>query len=150
MSDPNPSTQTTPENDDTVGQSQLQTGNDTNRQNSSTQPRATIRPRDNHTNSVVSSTHRDFAGDTPGIGGVLALRNENVSLKKNYDKFCDKLRTYVMKELKNGEHVVQIIENPEADVKASYEKTYKPKDLTTKEKDSVVEVEIKKKKEKSM
>ena len=96
----------------------------------------------------MSSTHRDFAGDTPAIGGVLALRNENKSLKKNYDKFCDKLRTYVMKELKNGEHVVEIIENPEADVKASYEKTYTLKDLTTKEKDSVVEVGIKKRRNK--
>ena len=94
----------------------------------------------------MSSTHRDFAGDTTGIGGALALHNENVSLKKNYDKFCDKLRTYVMKEFKNGEHVVEIIENPEADVMASYEKTYKPKDLTTEEKESVVEIKIKKKK----
>ena len=138
MSEASPSTPTTTTNDGTGEPGHSQARSDT-----SARTRSTTR-RDNRTNGVVSSTHRDFAGDTPGIGGVLALRSENVVLKKSYDKFCEKLKTYIMREFKNGEHVIDLIKNPEAKVTADYEKTYKPTDLTDDEKKSNVEVEIKK------
>ena len=49
---------------------------------------------------MQSSTSRDFEGATPKIGGILALRSENITKKVNYDVFCEKLATYVMNELK--------------------------------------------------
>ena len=70
--------------------------------NSGTNNRPRNARRDARPNNVASSTQKDFKGATPDIGGVLALRSENVSVKTHYDKFCEKLETYIMKELKGG------------------------------------------------
>ena len=43
----------------------------------------TTRP--NNRSGPVSSTPRDFEGATPKIGGILALRSENMAKKVNYD-----------------------------------------------------------------
>ena len=51
-------------------------------------------------NHSQSSTPRDFAGATPKIGGILALRSENMTNKVTYDKFCEKLKVYIMNNFK--------------------------------------------------
>ena len=100
--------------------------------------------RDTRPNNTVSSVQKDFEGATPSIGGILALRSENVTMKVNFDKFCEKLETYIMKEFKGGEYVVDVLKEPGKDIIEAYKKTSKPADLTTEEKKSDVEVEIKK------
>ena len=87
--------------------------------------------RDTRPNSVSTSTQRDFKGATPDIGGVLALRSKNVAVKTSYDKFCEKLETYLMKQLKGGEHVIEILMNPNLDILSTYKNANKPADLTT-------------------
>ena len=138
------------------GASQLQTGsNEGPTQNPRSNLTATgmnlgtdTRPRnsrkDTRLNNIATSAQRDFKGATPDIGGVLTLRSENVSVKTNYDKFCERLETYLMKELRGGEHVIEILKDPTIDIVAAYKNDNKPADLTDNEKKSDVEVEIKK------
>ena len=76
-----------------------------------------------------SSTSRDFEGATPKIGGILALRSENVTKKVNYDAFCEKLGIYVMNDLKNGDAIVEVTRTPNADIMADFAAFNKPKDL---------------------
>ena len=63
-------------------------------------------------NTNFTSTSRDFEGVTPKIGGVLALRSENMLKKVNYDIFCEKLGVYMMNEFKGGENVVEVTKKP--------------------------------------
>ena len=50
--------------------------------------------------NAQASTPRDYAGAVPEIGGILALRSENLTHKVNYDIFCEKLGVYIMNEFK--------------------------------------------------
>ena len=95
-------------------------------------------------NRQVTNTPRDFEGATPSIGGILALRSENIVKKVNYDSFCEKLGVYIMREFKNGENVVEITKNPSEDVVKNFETIYKPTELSDEEKKSSVNTEIKK------
>ena len=87
----------TPEAGQTLGEADASS---TSRRNTTRNPR---RPNTNFT-----STPRDFEGVTPKIGGVLALRSENMTKKVNYDIFCEKLGVYIMNEFKGGENVVEV------------------------------------------
>ena len=49
-----------------------------------------------------------------------------------------------MKQLKGGEHVIEILKDPNIDILSTYKIVNKPADLTAEEKKSDVEVEIKK------
>ena len=89
---------------------------DTINTNSGPSPRGRASRGDGRPNASGSSTQRDFEGSTPEIGGVLGLRSENVSKKINYDKFCKKINTYIMKEFRGGEYVVGITKDPTADI----------------------------------
>ena len=55
------------------------------------------------TSTASNNAPKDFGGAAPRIGGVLALRNENVTKKVNYDVFCEKLGVHIMNEFKGGE-----------------------------------------------
>ena len=65
-------------------------------------------------------SERDFSGVTPQIGGVSALRSENTNRKVSYEVFLEKLEIYIMNEMKQGEHVVEITKDPKADVVADF------------------------------
>ena len=108
----------------------------------------TTRP--NNRSGPVSSTPRDFEGATPKLGGILALRSENMSKKVNYDQFCEKLYIYIMNVFKNGDSVVEVTKNPSADIIENFKTLQKPKELTDEEKRSSIETEIKKKRLKSL
>ena len=51
-----------------------------------------------------------------------------------------------MEELKSGEYIVDILKDPTTNTADDFQRKYKPKDLTIVQKDSDVEVEIKKEK----
>ena len=88
------------------------------------------RPRPNRTNDRLSaargSSEKDFAGATPQIGGVLGLRSENVTRKIPFDVFLEKMETYIMNEMRQGEHLVDITKGHNVDVVATFESTQKP------------------------
>ena len=65
-------------------QNQQQRGNARNENWNSGRP-----ARVNRRTGPVSSTPKDFEGATPQIGGILALRSENMLKKVSYDKFCE-------------------------------------------------------------
>ena len=96
----------------------------------------------NCTGTPQTSTTRDFEEATPKIGGILALRSENVTKKVNYDIFCEKLYIYVMNELKDGNVIVQVVKNPETNIIDGFEKNNKPKELSVAASTSTVDKEI--------
>ena len=85
-------------------------------------------------NTTFTNTPRDFDGVTPKIGGVLALRSENMTKKVNYDIFCEKFGVYIMNDFKGGENVVEVTKNQTIDIISSFEKENKPVELTDEEK----------------
>ena len=95
-------------------------------------------------NTVSTNTPRDFEGVTPKIGGILALRSENMTKKVNYDIFCEKLGVYSMNEFKGGENVVGVTRNHAIDIISSFQTNNKPVELSEEEKKSTIDVEIKK------
>ena len=95
-------------------------------------------------NAALANTPKDFEGVTPKIGGILALRSENMTKKVNFDVFCEKLGVYVMNEFKGGENVVEITKRQTIDIVSSFEKESKPVQLTEEEKKDTIDVEIKK------
>ena len=119
---------------------QLGTSTNTSNQNGNGFPRAN-RP-SNRVSTVQSSTNRDFEGATPKLGAVLALRNENVNKKMNYDRFLEKLAIYMVNELKNGDSIVEITTNPNAKIVEDFQKENKPEELSDEAKQSTVDVEI--------
>ena len=95
-------------------------------------------------NTAFANTPKDFEGVTPKIGGILALRSENMTKKVNFDIFCEKLGIYVMNEFKGGENVVEVTKRQTTDIISSFEKENKPIELTNEEKNNTIDVEIKK------
>ena len=85
-------------------------------------------------NAALANTPKDFEGVTPKIGGILALRSENMTMKVNFDVFCEKLGVYVMNEFKGGENVVEVTKRQTIDIISSFEKESKPVELTDEEK----------------
>ena len=89
-------------------------------------PNSTGRPtRQNNRSGPVSSTPKDFEGATPKIGGILALRSENMTKKVNYDQFCEKLYIFIMNVFKNGDSVVEVTKNPSADIIENFKLLHK-------------------------
>ena len=72
------------------------------------------------------------------------MRSENVAKKASYNKFCEKLRTYTMKEFRGGEYVIDVTKDPNDDTLKSFATPKKPIDPTAAEENSDIEVEIKK------
>ena len=98
------------------------------------------------TNIAQATTPKDFQGATPKIGGILALRSENMTNKVNYDSFCEKLKIYIMNDFKGGENVVEVTQNPSIDIISTLVNDNKPKEPTDEEKKSTIDTEIKRKK----
>ena len=64
--------------------------------------------------------------------------------KVNYDQFCEKLHTYIVNNLKNGDAIVGVTTNPSATIIEDFIANHKPKELSDEEKESDIKVEIKK------
>ena len=90
------------------------------------------------------ANQRDYDGATPEIGRVLGLRSKHVTKKVTYDVFLEMLATCLMKEFKNGEHVISITKGSNIHIIEEFKKKHKSSDLTTEEKELDIEVEIKK------
>ena len=95
------------------------------------------------TRSVHSAiSERNFVGQTPEIGGVLALKGEaNISNRVYYDKFKELLANYVLKELNEPGDVVCAINDME-DPLVRYEKLNNPPGITQEEKQNMDAVDM--------
>ena len=114
-------------------QNQQPRGNARNEQGNGGRP-----VRVNNRTGPILSTPRDFEGATPKIGGILALRSENMLKKLNYDQFCEKLHTYIVNNFKNGDAVVEVTINPSATIIKDFIATNKPIELSDEEKKEMV------------
>ena len=89
------------------------TGEIANNNNNNDSRRGNERTRRENNIIHVSKT---YESDTPEIGAVLALQNENVDKKANFSVFCERIGTYIMKEYKNGEDVVAVTKDITVDI----------------------------------
>ena len=89
------------------------TGEITNNNNNNDSRRGNERTR--RENNIVHVL-KTYEGDTPEIGAVLALQNENVDKKENVSVFCERIGTYIMKEYKNEEDVVAVTKDITVDI----------------------------------
>ena len=98
---------------------------------------------------VISSTPEDYEGATPKIGGILALRSENLTNKFSYDIFCEQLRIYIMNEFKGGENVVEVTKDHSIDIISDFVSNNKPEELTDEEKNLLLMSKLKRSKSKN-
>jgi len=70
------------------------------------------------------------------------MRSENLQKKVTFVTFCEKTHIYVMKELKNGESIVYILTDSNADILKNFEDANKPSVLAKEEKKSFVDQDI--------
>ena len=78
---------------------------------------------------VVYSVIQRYEGDTPEVGGVLALCTENATKKLTLDIFREKLATYINKNLTHATNVVRIVKHLK-DLKGGFDKNNKPDKMT--------------------
>ena len=62
----------------------------------------------------------------------------------SYDRFKEKLETYIIKNLSGGEYVIEGIQNTKLNVIDTFKTRNKPSELSDAKKTSNIEVEIKK------
>ena len=97
--------------------------------------------RGERTTVYIDTSQRDFVGDEPRVGAVLAQKNERVDKKAAFDAFREKLCNFIVRELKHGADavaVVQDMKDPMIDFKANK----KPAELSDEDKKKDVEVAI--------
>ena len=82
----------------------------------------------NNTRDSVKITNKQYKGEIEAFGAVLALKYEKVYLKKYFDVFREKLITYTMKQLKNAEDVLMLVQGMEYP-KDSFDTKKEPNDL---------------------
>ena len=101
------------------------TSNNANRNSASRATRQLTR-----NGTFQTSTNKDFEGSTPKLGGILALHNENVTQKTNYDCFLEKLGIYIVNDIKNGDHIVEVTKNSKLKIIEDFMASNKPTELS--------------------
>ena len=86
-------------------------------------------------------TNKYFKIEIGTFGEVLALRYERVDLNKSFDIFREKLINYAIKEIKNAEDVLMLIQDMK-DPKSLFNLRNNPKDMTAEESNSELNKEI--------
>ena len=76
----------------------------------------------------MDTEDNNYKGDNPEVGGILALRTENLTKKITFDMFWEKVATYINKELKHATDVVCVVKHTK-DPKINFYNKNKPKDL---------------------
>ena len=87
----------------------------------------------NHCTRLVLPTLKIFERATPQISGILALCSKKILKKVNYDKFCEKLHTYIVNNFKNGDAIVEVTRNPSATIIEDFIARDKPIELSDEE-----------------
>ena len=57
----------------------------------------------------LHTSHRDFKGDTPYVGSVLGLLSEKLDNGTAFDKFRDKLNSYVERKFQNEKYLMCVV-----------------------------------------
>ena len=102
---------------------------------------AATRARHDRPQYYVDNSNRNFEGNEPRIGAVLAAKGERVTAKAGFDAFREKLDSFIVRELKNGSDVVGIVRNM-VDPNNAFEKNFMPIALTDTEKGNPVKEAI--------
>jgi hypothetical protein len=88
-----------------------------------------------------SNEQRNWEGEEPKVGGVLGLRSEWLDKKVSFEVFLEKVTDYILREFTNPRDIVGSIRDMK-DPSINFKKHNLPKNLTTKQKESDVEVAI--------
>ena len=125
----------TPSEDTTTNSSNSnQTRNDTNSSSNNN------RRNDNRRNTFTNN-ERTWQGNTTDVGAVLGLRTEYLDKKVSFRVFMEKMEEYAVRKLDNGSDLIPLMRD-QVDPRISFEKTHLPKELTVKEKENEVKVEV--------
>ena len=91
----------------------------------------------NNNRTLVDIEEMNYEGDTPEVGGILALCTENLTNKLTFDTFQEKLATYINKELTHATDVVCVVKHMKYP-KINFDIKNKPKELAEEEAKSSV------------
>ena len=80
-------------------------------------------------NVHIDTTNKDFIGEEPTIGAVLATKSERVDMKASFDAFREKISNYIVRTITNGADCVTVVRDM-VDPKISFVATKKPKTMT--------------------
>ena len=135
-------TDNTPEHFPSATERELPAHGGTNSQNNS--GRNTARRNQDSRGTNMVTVHKSFESHTPDLNGVLGLRTEKVDKKVTFEAFCEKLDTYIMRGVKNGEDVVLVTRGKNIDPLVVFNNENILDKLTTEEQRSDVAKYIKK------
>ena len=88
-----------------------------------------------------SNEQKNWEGDEPKMGSVLGLRSEWLDKKVTFEVFLEKTTDYILRELTNPRDIVGAVRDLK-DPTTNFRKNNLPKNLTTKQKESDVEIAI--------
>jgi hypothetical protein len=92
-------------------------------------------------NTINTNEQKGWEGEEPKMGSVLGLQSEWLEKKVSFEVFLEKTADYILRELKNPRDIVGAIRDLK-DPTANFKKNNLPKNLTTKQKESDIEVAI--------
>ena len=95
----------------------------------------------NNTRYSSAGTRNNYRGKIEAFEASLALKYEKSELKKSFDVFRENIINYTIKELKNYEDVLVLVQDME-DPKSSLDTKNEPKDLNEAEAKSEVKKSI--------
>ena len=76
----------------------------------------------------METADKNYEGDTPNVGTLLALRTGNLTKKLTFDTFREKLATYINKEVTHATDVVCVVK-PMKDPRIIFYNKNKSEDL---------------------
>ena len=85
---------------------------------------------------------KDFKGETPELNAVLGLITKRLDQSVTFEKFQDVLKNYVLKNFHKAEDIVEMVTNLK-DPFPNFETKHMPKDLTTTEEVSKMNMKMK-------
>ena len=110
-------------------------------QNRNTENRRNDNKKKGYRNISDMNEQKGWEGEEPKMGSVLGLRGEWLEKKVSFEVFLEKTTDYILRELTNPRDIVGAIRDLK-DPNTDFRKNNLPKDLTTKQKGSDVEVAI--------
>ena len=95
----------------------------------------------NPSNAVQLSNPKNYEGNIPEVGAILALKFEKFDKKVPFQLFVEKVSTYTYSNLKNGGDMLPLFKHLK-DPLISYDSKRKPSALASDKKDDELEKDI--------
>jgi hypothetical protein len=141
MNETNDNTPSADTNAATTTESGSTSNNDNNRNSDNRRSERTGQKGKAYKNFQDTNEQKNWEGEEPKVGSVLGLRSEWLDKKVSFEVFLEKITDYILREFTNPRDIVGSIRDLK-DPTINFKKYNLPKNLTTKQKESDVEVAI--------